>query len=65
MAKGRKTTVFNLLGFIVIFGIWGPYGIYIGIKQGNYGLIIIGGVITLFFWGIFGFGLLKELWQGE
>ncbi len=65
MAKGRKTTVFDLLGFIVIFGIWGPYGIYIGIKQGNYGLIIIGGVITLFFWGIFGFGLLKELRQGE
>lgn len=51
---------FNFFAFLLIFGWEGPLGLYMGLQEGNIGLIIAGLFITAFLWGLFGIEELKD-----
>ena len=58
--RRKQSARFNFFAFLFIFGWEGPLGLFIGLQEGNVGLIIAGLFITAFFWGLFGIEELKD-----
>lgn len=51
--SGRKqSAIFSFFLFLLILGWEGPLGLYMGLRDGDAGLIIAGLFITVFLWGL-------------
>jgi hypothetical protein len=60
-AGGRqKNSPMELVAFLVIYGWPGPMAIWIGLRDSEIAVIIVGIFITVFLWGFFGITILKD-----
>ena len=59
----RKNSPTELVAFLLIFGWEGPMGIWIGLRDSDVAVVIVGVFITAFLWGLFGIGILKDFFK--
>lgn len=63
-SRGRqRNSLTTLVAFLLIFGWEGPMAIWIGFRDGDVAIIIVGVFITVFLWGLFGVGILREFFK--
>ncbi|NQU83316.1 MAG: hypothetical protein HQ536_01250 [Parcubacteria group bacterium] len=58
--RSRSSPTFELFAFIFTLGWEGPLGIWIGIRDGSIEFVLVGLLITLFLWGLFGIPIIKS-----
>lgn len=56
----RTSPYWDLIIFTAIFGWEGPLGVCLGLRDGDVTVVVVGVLLTLFFWGIFGIGLITD-----
>jgi hypothetical protein len=56
----NQSTRFYFFAFLLFLGWEGPFGIYLGLRDGSIAFVIVGLFITVFLWGLFGIEELKK-----
>ncbi len=65
-AQRRGKTSYGFVAWFIVFGWEGPLGIYLGLRDGDIGIIIGGILITALFWNLLGgIYLLKDFLKSK
>ncbi|MBN2873112.1 MAG: hypothetical protein JXJ30_09405 [Halothiobacillaceae bacterium] len=62
--RGSRSAQFDFFVFVLVFGWEGPFAVFMGLKMGSVAHVLVGLLLTAFFWGVFGVDLLKDFIKG-